>query len=136
MPEVFIDHERYEFESGEMALQFIFDLCKEVPSFCYHPAMSIPANCRQFMVKVGQYSKDDETSEYELYEDSERKSHWFHTVKSSCSLKQKDGMVIQTQETSEEAERAQKDTLEFLIINHPQDSPICDQAGECPLQIQ
>jgi len=45
-------------------------------------------------------------------------------------------MVIQTQETSEEAERAQKDTLEFILINHPLDCPICDQAGECPLQIQ
>src|SRR5699024_11443583 len=85
MPEVFIDHERYEFESGEMALQFIFDLGKEVPSFCYHPAMSIPANCRQCMVKVGQYSKDDETGEYEVDEDGERKIRWFPTVKPSRS---------------------------------------------------
>src|SRR5699024_6366741 len=117
-------------------LQFIFDLGKEVPSFCYHPAMSIPANCRQCTVKVGQYSKDDETGEYEVDEDGERKIRWFPTVKPSCSLKLQDGMVIQTQETSEEAERAQKDTLEFLLINHPLDCPICDQAGECPLQIQ
>src|SRR5699024_6856312 len=93
-------------------------------------------NCRQCMVKVGQYSKDDETGEYEVDEDGERKIRWFPTVKPSCSLKLQDGMVIQTQETSEEAERAQKDTLEFLLINHPLDCPICDQAGECPLQIQ
>lgn len=136
MPEVFIDNERYEFEGDQMALQFILDLGKEVPFFCYHPSMSIPANCRQCMVKAGQYLKDKETGEYELDENGERKIRWFPKMQTSCALKLQDGMVIQTQETSEEAERAQKDTLEFLLINHPLDCPICDQAGECPLQIQ
>jgi len=136
MAEVFIDNERYEFEGDHMALQFILDLGKEVPFFCYHPSMSIPGNCRQCMVKAGQYLKDKETGEYELDENGERKVRWFPNPQISCSLKLQDGMVIQTQETSEEAERAQKDTLEFLLINHPLDCPICDQAGECPLQIQ
>lgn len=136
MPEVFIDHERYEFEGDYMALQFILDQGMEVPFFCYHPEMSIPANCRQCMVKAGQYIKDDETGEYELDENGERKIRWFPKMQTSCALKLQDGMVIQTQETSEEAERAQKDTLELLLINHPLDCPICDQAGECPLQIQ
>ena len=136
MPEVYIDNERYEFEGDHMALQFILDLGKEVPFFCYHPSMSIPANCRQCMVKAGQYLKDKETGEYELDENGERKIRWFPKMQTSCSLKLSDGMVIQTQETSEEAERAQKDTLEFILINHPLDCPICDQAGECPLQIQ
>ncbi|MBN2732099.1 MAG: 2Fe-2S iron-sulfur cluster binding domain-containing protein [Balneolaceae bacterium] len=136
MPEVFIDNERYEFEGDHMALQFILDQGMEVPFFCYHPSMSIPANCRQCMVKAGQYIKDDETGEYELDENGERKIRWFPKMQTSCALKLQDGMVIQTQETSEEAERAQKDTLELLLINHPLDCPICDQAGECPLQIQ
>jgi len=47
-----------------------------------------------------------------------------------------DGMVVHTQETDDLVKRAQKDTLEFILINHPLDCPICDQAGECPLQIQ
>ncbi len=136
MPEVFIDNERYEFEGDHMALQFILDLGKEVPFFCYHPSMSIPANCRQCMVKTGQYVKDDDTGEYELDDNGERKIRWFPKMQTSCALKLSDGMVIQTQETSEEAQRAQKDTLEFILINHPLDCPICDQAGECPLQIQ
>ncbi len=136
MPEVFIDNERYEFEGDHMALQFILDHGMEVPFFCYHPEMSIPANCRQCMVKAGQYMKDDETGEYQLDENGDRKIRWFPKLQTSCSLKLQDGMVIQTQETSEEAERAQKDTLEFILINHPLDCPICDQAGECPLQIQ
>lgn len=136
MPEVYIDNERYEFEGDYMALQFILDHEKEVPFFCYHPSMSIPANCRQCMVKAGQFIKDENTGEYELDEDGKRKIRWFPKMQTSCSLKLSDGMVIQTQETSEEAERAQKDTLEFILINHPLDCPICDQAGECPLQIQ
>ncbi|HET6527506.1 MAG TPA: molybdopterin-dependent oxidoreductase [Balneolaceae bacterium] len=136
MPEVFIDGKRYEFEGDHMALQFILDLGKEVPFFCYHPSMSIPGNCRQCMVKAGQYMKNKDNGEYELDENGKRKIRWFPKMQISCSLKLTDGMVIQTQETSEEAERAQKDTMEFLLINHPLDCPICDQAGECPLQIQ
>src|SRR6056297_39313 len=136
MPEVFIDGKRYEFEGDHMALQFILDHGKEVPFFCYHPEMSIPANCRQCMVKAGQYMKNDDTGEYELDENGERKIRWFPKLQTSCSLKLSDGMVIQTQESSDEAERAQKDTLEFILANHPLDCPICDQAGECPLQIQ
>lgn len=136
MPEVFIDGKRYEFEGDHMTLQYMLDQGLEVPFFCYHPSMSIPANCRQCMVKAGQYVKDEETGDYELDENEERKIRWFPKLQTSCSLKLSDGMVIQTQETSEEAERAQKDNLEFILINHPLDCPICDQAGECPLQIQ
>ena len=70
MPEVFIDGKRYEYdeEQDEMLLQFILDQGLEVPFFCYHPSMSIPANCRQCMVKVGTPVKDQETGEYELDE--------------------------------------------------------------------
>ncbi len=136
MPEVFIDGDRYEFEGDHMALQYMLDQGLEVPFFCYHPSMSIPANCRQCMVKAGQYMKNDETGEYELDENEERKIRWFPKLQTSCALKLADGMVIQTQETSDEAERAQKDNLEFILANHPLDCPICDQAGECPLQIQ
>jgi len=136
MPEVFIDGIRYEYEGKPKLLQFILDQGKEVPFFCYHPAMTAPANCRQCYVKVGTPVKDRETGEYELDENGERKIRWFPKMQTSCSLEITDGMVVHTQETSEEVARAQKDTLEFILINHPLDCPICDQAGECPLQIQ
>ncbi|MEO1022305.1 MAG: molybdopterin-dependent oxidoreductase [Bacteroidota bacterium] len=136
MPEVFIDGKHYEFEPGEKALQFILDNGKEVPFFCYHPSMSAPANCRQCYVKVGTPVKSRETGEYELDENGERVIRWFPKMQTSCSLDLSDGMVIQTQETSSEVARAQKDTMELILINHPLDCPICDQAGECPLQIQ
>ncbi|MGM0546864.1 MAG: molybdopterin-dependent oxidoreductase [Bacteroidota bacterium] len=138
MPEVFIDGKRYEFdeEKDGMLLQFIMDQGLEVPFFCYHPSMSIPANCRQCMVKVGTPMQDRETGEFELDENGERKIRWFPKPQTSCSTPLQDGMVVHTQETSEEIARAQKDNLEFILINHPLDCPICDQAGECPLQIQ
>jgi len=136
MPEVFIDGKRYEFEGQPMLLQFILDQGLEVPFFCYHPSMSIPANCRQCMVKVGTPVKDQETGEYELDENGERKIRWFPKFQTSCSTPMQDGMVVLTQESSDEVARAQKDNLEFILANHPLDCPICDQAGECPLQIQ
>lgn len=136
MPEVFIDGQRYEYEGEQRLLQFIQDLGKEVPFFCYHPSMSAPANCRQCMVKVGQPIKDRETGEYELDENGERVIRWFPKLQTACNMMIADGMVVHTQETDELVARAQKDTLEFILINHPLDCPICDQAGECPLQIQ
>ncbi|MEX2602517.1 MAG: molybdopterin-dependent oxidoreductase [Balneolaceae bacterium] len=136
MPEVFIDDKRYEFEGRPKLLQFMMDNGLDIPYFCYHPSMSIPANCRQCMVKVGQPVQDRETGEYELDDNGERVIRWFPKLQTSCSTDVSDGMVVLTQETDELVERAQKDNLEFILINHPLDCPICDQAGECPLQIQ
>lgn len=136
MPEVIIDGQKYEFEGEQRLLQFIQDQGKEVPFFCYHPSMSAPANCRQCMVKVGQYVRDRETGEYDVDEKGERVVRWFPKLQTSCNLFITDGMVVHTQETDELVKRAQKDNLELILINHPLDCPICDQAGECPLQIQ
>lgn len=138
MPEVIIDGTQYEFDSEKdgSLLQFILDQGLEVPFFCYHPSMSAPANCRQCMVKVGSPVKDRETGEYELDEDGEKVIRWFPKLQTSCNTQLSEGMVVHTQETDDLVERAQKDTLEFILANHPLDCPICDQAGECPLQIQ
>ncbi|MEX0843647.1 MAG: 2Fe-2S iron-sulfur cluster-binding protein, partial [Balneolaceae bacterium] len=131
MSEIFIDGQRYEFEEGDDRglLQFILDNGKEVPFFCYHPGMSAPANCRQCFVKVGQPVKDRDSGEFELNEDGEREIRWFPKMMTSCTTQMQDGMVVHTQETSEEVARAQKDTMELILINHPLDCPICDQAG-------
>lgn len=136
MPEVIIDGNRFEFEGEHSLLQFILDQGLEVPFFCYHPSMSAPANCRQCMVKVGQPIKDRKSGEYELDEDGQRVIRWFPKLQTSCNIQVSDGMVVHTQETDDLVKRAQKDTLEFILANHPLDCPICDQAGECPLQIQ
>lgn len=136
MPQVIIDGQKYEYEGQHKLLQFIQDLGKEVPFFCYHPSMSIPANCRQCLVKIGQFVKDRESGEYELDENGERTIRWFPKLQTACNFDLSDDLVVHTQETDDLVKRAQKDNLEMILINHPLDCPICDQAGECPLQIQ
>ncbi|MBL8114960.1 MAG: (2Fe-2S)-binding protein [Acidobacteria bacterium] len=82
----------------------------EVPHFCYHPGLSIVGQCRMCMVEIEGMPK----------------------IAASCTVPIRDGMVIKTD--TEKAHAARNSTMEFLLINHPLDCPICDQAGECKLQ--
>ena len=136
MPSVTIDGRKYEFEGRPGLLQFCLDHGIEVPHFCYHPSMSVPANCRQCLVDVGAPVRNRATGELERSDSGEPVIRYFPKLQTSCSHTLADGQVIHTKRTSEKARRAQQDTLEFLLINHPLDCPICDQAGMCPLQIQ
>ena len=136
MPEIFIDDVRYEYDEPQKVLQFMLDKGLDLPFFCYHPSLSIPANCRQCLVQAGTPMLNRETNEYELDEDGNRAIRFFPKLMTSCSLDMSDGMVVKSHKTSELVKRAQADNLEFILINHPLDCPICDQAGECPLQIQ
>ncbi|WP_457654601.1 molybdopterin-dependent oxidoreductase [Rhodocaloribacter sp.] len=136
MPKVTIDDQVYEFEGRPKALQFCLDHGIELPHFCYHPAMSIPANCRECLIEVGMPAIDRETRRPKLDADGNPVIQFMPKLMTSCSQDLADGMVIRTHRTSEKVARAQQDTLEFLLINHPLDCPICDQAGHCPLQIQ
>ncbi|WP_022835158.1 molybdopterin-dependent oxidoreductase [Salisaeta longa] len=136
MPTVTIDDTTYEYEGSHKLLQFCLDQGIELPHFCYHPSMSIPANCRQCLVKVGMPKKDRSTGEVETDENGEPVIQFFPKMQASCTIDLQDGMVVETHRSSEEVRGAQQDTLEFLLINHPLDCPICDQAGHCPLQIQ
>ena len=81
-----------------------------IPRFCYHKRLSIVASCRMCLVDV-------EGAKY---------------PQPACSTLVRDGMKINTLNSI--TENAQKNTMEFLLINHPLDCPICDQAGECELQ--
>ncbi|MEM9666639.1 MAG: 2Fe-2S iron-sulfur cluster-binding protein, partial [Bacteroidota bacterium] len=136
MSQVTIDGQVYDFEQGQRLLQFCLDQGIELPHFCYHPAMSVPANCRQCLVNVGMPVRDRATGELQMDDDGQPVVRFFPKLQTSCSVDLADGMVVQTHRTSDQVEQAQKDNLEFLLINHPLDCPICDQAGHCPLQIQ
>ena len=136
MPTLTIDGRTHEFEPGDKVLQFCLDQGVEVPHFCYHPALSVPANCRQCLVKAGTPAVDRETREPVLDDDGSPKINYFPKLMPSCALDATDGMVIHTQQDSEEVAEAQADNLEMMLVNHPLDCPICDQAGQCPLQIQ
>lgn len=136
MPKVTIDNQVLEFEGRPKLLQFCTERGIELPHFCYHPAMSVPANCRQCLVKVGTPAFDRATREPVLDESGNQVIQYFPKLQTSCSLDVTDGMVVHTHRSDELVARAQKDTLEFLLANHPLDCPICDQAGNCPLQNQ
>ena len=136
MPTVTIDGVAHEFEPGARVLQLALDEGTEVPHFCYHPSLSVPANCRQCLVKAGTPMFDRETKEPVLDDDGNQKINYFPKLMPSCALDVTDGMVVHTQLSSTEVAEAQADNLEIMLANHPLDCPICDQAGQCPLQIQ
>ncbi len=136
MPSVTIDGRKYEFEGHPRLLQFCLDHGIEVPHFCYHPSMSVPANCRQCLVDIGAPVRSRATGELERTEDGEPVIRYFPKLQTSCSHTLADGQVVHTSRSSDKVARAQQDNLELMLINHPLDCPICDQAGMCPLQIQ
>lgn len=105
-----VDGQKLEAKPGQMLIEVTDAAGISVPRFCYHDKLSIAANCRMCLVDVENAPKP----------------------LPACATPCNDGMVVQTK--SARALAAQKGTMEFLLINHPLDCPICDQGGECELQ--
>jgi len=112
MPKIKIDGREIEVAAGTTVIQAASQLGIEIPHFCYHPDLPIDGNCRMCLVEIEKMPK----------------------LQIACNTTVADGMVVQTQ--SPKAAQAHRTTLEFLLINHPIDCPVCDQAGECYLQDQ
>ncbi len=110
MVELTIDGKAVEVAEGSMVMHAADELGIYIPHFCYHKKLSIAANCRMCLVDVEKAPK----------------------ALPACATPVSQGMVVRTQ--SERAVAAQKSVMEFLLINHPLDCPICDQGGECQLQ--
>ncbi|HEY6510510.1 MAG TPA: NADH-quinone oxidoreductase subunit NuoG [Burkholderiaceae bacterium] len=110
MVEVEIDGRKVEAPEGSMLMEAASRLDIYVPHFCYHKKLSIAANCRMCLVQVEKAPKP----------------------LPACATPAAEGMKVWTQ--SEQAKKAQQGVMEFLLINHPLDCPICDQGGECQLQ--
>ncbi|MCF8262658.1 MAG: (2Fe-2S)-binding protein [Melioribacteraceae bacterium] len=110
MPKLIIDGKEIEFENGQTIIEVAKKDGLEIPHFCWHPSLSISGNCRVCLVEVEKMPK----------------------LVIACSTIAADGMVVNTQ--SEKTLNARNAVMEFLLINHPLDCPICDEAGECKLQ--
>ena len=110
MPTVEIDGRRVAVEDGTTVIRAAERLGIEIPHYCWHPGLSIAGNCRMCLVEIEKMPK----------------------LQIACNTRATDGMVVHT--TSEKTRTAQRAVLEFLLINHPIDCPVCDQAGECKLQ--
>jgi len=110
MPKITVDGKSIECKDRQMILQACLDADIALPHYCYHPGLSIVASCRICLVEVEGIPK----------------------LVPSCQTPIREGMVVHS--TSTKAIANQKQTMEFLLINHPLDCPVCDQAGECYLQ--
>src|SRR5256884_7056214 len=111
---VTVDGKEVTVPKGTLIIRAAEQLGVEIPRFCDHPFLDPIGACRQCYVEV----------------EGQRK------LMTSCTSPVAQGMVVKTQNTSEQARDAQVANLEFLLLNHPLDCPICDRGGECPLQDQ
>jgi NADH-quinone oxidoreductase subunit G len=112
MPKITIDDIELEVEPGLTVLQACELAGKEIPRFCFHERLSVAGNCRMCLVEMERAPKPI----------------------ASCAMPVGDGMVIRTD--TDLVKKAREGVMEFLLINHPLDCPICDQGGECDLQDQ
>ena len=112
MVKIFIDEKPYDVEDGITVIQACEFAGIEIPRFCYHEKLSIAGNCRMCLVEMENSNKPV----------------------ASCAMPVAEGMKIKT--NTEMVIKARKGVMEFLLINHPLDCPICDQGGECDLQDQ
>jgi NADH-quinone oxidoreductase subunit G len=112
MPKLTVDGIEVEVAPGATLLQACEAAGVEIPRFCYHERLSIAGNCRMCLVEVEKSPKPV----------------------ASCAMPASEGAVVRT--TTEQVKRAREGVMEFLLINHPLDCPICDQGGECDLQDQ
>ena len=135
MPKIHIDGKEIEFDGQHKLLQFALDKDIEIPYFCYHPSMSVPTNCRMCLVEVGYHAKDRGTGELQYDDDGNPIIQWGRKPATACNTPVVPNMFVKTHRTSPEIKTAQQGVLEYMLVNHPLDCPICDQAGECPLQI-
>ncbi len=110
MVEIEIDGKKVEVPPGSMVMDAANKLGTYIPHFCYHKKLSIAANCRMCLVEVEKAPKP----------------------LPACATPVSAGMIVRS--NSDKAVQAQKSVMEFLLINHPLDCPICDQGGECQLQ--
>jgi len=110
MPKIIVDGQEIEFKPGQTIIEAARDAKIDIPHFCWHPKLSVSGNCRVCLVEVEQMPK----------------------LVISCATLASEGMVVHTK--SPRALEARNAVMEFLLINHPLDCPICDEAGECKLQ--
>ena len=110
MADITLDGKQVTVADGSMVMHAADAAGIYIPHFCYHKKLSIAANCRMCLVEIEKMPKP----------------------MPACATPVTNGMIVRTQ--SDKAVKAQQSVMEFLLINHPLDCPICDQGGECQLQ--
>jgi NADH-quinone oxidoreductase subunit G len=120
---------------GTNVIEAAKQLQKDVPHYCYHPKLTVAGNCRMCMVEMGMPAVDPATKQPVMDPATgKQKINWIPRPQIGCGTTVAPGMHIKT--SSPMVKDAREGVMEFLLINHPLDCPICDQAGECKLQEQ
>lgn len=120
MPKITIDNQAVECREGVPVLQAALEAGWDVPHYCYHPGLSIVASCRLCLMET------------KMPDPKTREMVWSPKLVPSCQTPVKDGMEVRF--ASEVVRKNQQACMEFFLLNHPLDCPVCDQAGECYLQ--
>ncbi len=131
MPLIYIDGKQYEAQAGQSIIEAAMQHGIVIPHFCWHPALSVAGNCRMCLVNVGTHKKDQDGNL--LYDEGGAPQvNWIPKMQIACATPVAEGMVVDL--ASNKTEDVQNAVMEFLLINHPLDCPICDEAGQCKLQ--
>ncbi len=124
-----IDGEEVSVPKGTLVIRAAETLGIDIPRFCDHPGLDPIGACRQCLVEVAMPGRPDADG-------NPGEPSWMPKPQASCTMVAAPGMLVKTQHTSAVADKAQHGMIEFLLINHPLDCPVCDKGGECPLQNQ
>jgi NADH-quinone oxidoreductase subunit G len=134
MVNVQIDGVWHQFPKGTRMIEACRSVKKDVPYYCYHPKLTVPGNCRMCLVQMGMPARPAPGQELSYDENGYQPIGWMPRPAISCANTVAENMGIRT--SGELVEKCREGVMEFLLINHPLDCPICDQAGECRLQEQ
>jgi NADH-quinone oxidoreductase subunit G len=126
-----IDGVWHQFPKGTRLIEACEEAGSYVPRYCYHKKLSSPGNCRMCLIEMGMPKMGPERKP-ELGSDGKPVINWIPRPQISCAQDVAEGMGVRT--NSPLVKECQRGVMEFLLINHPLDCPICDQAGECRLQ--
>jgi NADH-quinone oxidoreductase subunit G len=132
MVNVQIDGVWMQFPKGTRMIEACRQAKKDVPHYCYHPKLTSPGNCRMCLVEMGMPARTAPGQDPQLDENGRSPIQWIPRPAIACANTVADGMGIRTDSTL--TRTCRQGVMEFLLINHPLDCPICDQAGECSLQ--
>ncbi len=131
MLNVQVDGVWHQFPKGTRVIEACSQAGKFIPRYCYHPKLSAPGNCRMCLVEMGMPKMTPDRKPV-IGADGKPEIGWIPRPQISCAQDVAEGMGIRTD--SPMVKECREGVMEFLLINHPLDCPICDQAGECRLQ--
>ena len=121
----------HQFPKGTRLIEACERAGSYVPRYCYHKKLSSPGNCRMCLIEMGMPKMGPDRKPV-LGDDGKPEINWMPRPQICCATDVSEGLGVRT--NSPMVEECRRGVLEFLLINHPLDCPICDQAGECPLQ--